>query len=137
MVIGATLPFVLKWLWEADLGTPPGAPLASIAWPQLALTVFCGLAGWQSAKRMGIFGAAILGPLILAAGSAFAGVLQHHPPTVAIWATLFFTKMSFGAKCWGITMREVRTDVTCIGVLCCCCSWSCLRKPFTAQDRAR
>ena len=111
MVIVVALPFLLKWAWNADLSNPPGAPITNIALPQLALMVFCGIAGWQIAKRLRMFGASILGPLILAAGFALAGVLEHRPPAEAIWAAQFFIGMSIGAKYAGITMNEVRKYV--------------------------
>ena len=112
MVIVVALPFLLKWAWDADLSNPPGAPAASIAPLQLALMVFCGIAGWQIAKRLGMFGASILGPLILAAAFALGGVLQHRPPAEAIWMAQFFIGMSVGTKYAGITMDEVRNYVT-------------------------
>lgn len=112
MVIVVVLPFLLKWAWDADLSNPPGAPVASIVPAELALMVFCGLAGWQMAKRAGMFGATILGPLLLAAAFAMAGILNHRPPAEAIWAAQFFIGMSVGSKYAGVTMAEVRTDVT-------------------------
>ncbi len=112
MVIVVTLPFLLTWVWDADLSNPPGAPAASIAPDQLALMVVCGIAGWQLAKRAGMFGATILGPLIVAAVMALAGILEHRPPAEAIWAAQFFIGMSVGSKYAGVTMAEVRKDVT-------------------------
>lgn len=111
MVIVVALPFLLTWVWDADLSNAPGAPAASIAPAQLALMVFCGLAGWQIAKRVGMFGASILGPLILAALLALAGILEHRPPAEAIWAAQFFIGMSVGTKYAGVTLPEVRRDV--------------------------
>ena len=80
LVIVVTLPFLLTWVWDADLSNPPGAPAASIALSQLGWMVFCGLVGWQLAKRMGMFGASILGPLLLAALLSLTGILHHRPP---------------------------------------------------------
>ncbi len=112
MVIVVALPFLLSWAWDADLSNPPGAPVSSIGMGQLALMVFCGIAGWQIAKRLGMFGASILGPLILAAVFALSGILQHRPPAEAIWAAQFFIGMSVGTKYTGVTTTEVRTYVT-------------------------
>ncbi|MGJ8597616.1 AbrB family transcriptional regulator, partial [Sulfitobacter sp.] len=86
MVIVVVLPFLLTWVWDADLSNPPGAPATSIEPAQLGLMLFCGLAGWLIAKRAGMFGATILGPLLLAAAFALAGILNHRPPAEAIWA---------------------------------------------------
>lgn len=111
MVIVAALPFVLKGYWGVDLSNPPGVPAATLPVSQLALMVFAGLAGWQIAKRVGLFGASILGPMILAAVLALTGLLQHRPPAEAIWAAQFFIGMTVGTKYSGVTGAEVRRDV--------------------------
>ena len=112
LVIVVTLPFLLAWVWDADLSNPPGAPAASIALSQLGWMIFCGLVGWQLAKRVGMFGASILGPLLLAALLSLTGILHHRPPSEAIWAAQFFIGMSVGCKYAGVTMAEIRKDVT-------------------------
>ena len=111
MVIVFALPFILKGLWQADLSSPPGAPAVDIGADQLLLMIACALIGWRVAKAIGMFGASILGPLIVAAAAAFAGLLQHRPPAEAIWAAQFFIGMSIGSKYSGITMAEVRRDL--------------------------
>ena len=112
MVIVVALPFLLVWVWDADLTTPPGAPVTTLGWDQLALMVFCGLVGWRVAKRVGMFGATILGPLLLAAAMALLGLLENRPPAEAIWAAQFFIGMGVGCKYAGVTVTEVRRDVT-------------------------
>lgn len=112
MVIVVALPFLLIWIWDADLTNAPGAPAATLPWQQLTLMVFAGLVGWQAAKRLGLFGASILGPLLLAAVLALAGILQYRPPAEAIWAAQFFIGMGVGCKYSGVTMAEVRRVVT-------------------------
>ena len=111
MVIVAALPFLLQGIWGADLSNAPGAPAASIAPAQLVLMLACALIGWRAAKAVGMFGASILGPLIVAAVAALAGLLQHRPPAEAIWAAQFFIGMTVGTKYSGITMAEVRRDL--------------------------
>lgn len=112
MVIVAVLPFVLQGYWGVDLSNPPGAPAAAIPLSQLALMVFSGLVGWQVARAVGMFGASILGPMILAAILSLLGILQFRPPAEAIWLAQFFIGMTVGAKYAGVTMSEVRHDVT-------------------------
>lgn len=111
LVIVVALPFILQGFWDADLSNPPGAPARSIAPSQLLLMVACALIGWQGAKAIGMFGASILGPLIVAAACALAGLLHHRPPAEAIWAAQFFIGMTVGVKYSGITMTEVRRDL--------------------------
>ncbi|MEL6640078.1 MAG: AbrB family transcriptional regulator [Pseudomonadota bacterium] len=111
LVIVVALPFLLKLFWEADLTNPPGAPATSIPPMQLILMAICAVVGWQGAKRIGLFGASILGPLIVAGLAAMTGLLQHRPPAEAIWAAQFFIGMTVGVKYAGITLDEVRRDV--------------------------
>lgn len=111
LVIVVALPFILKGYWGVDLGNPPGAPAATLPIGQLGLMVFCGLAGWQVAKAVGLFGASILGPMILAAILALSGLLNYRPPVEAIWLAQFFIGMTVGTKYAGVSAAEVRTDV--------------------------
>lgn len=111
MVVVVSLPFILQGYWGADLSSPPGEPVTSIAPSQLFIMVFCGIVGWRVAKALGMFGASILGPLILAAILALLGILQHRPPAEAIWMAQFFIGMTVGTKYAGVTMPEVRKDV--------------------------
>ncbi|WP_299588107.1 AbrB family transcriptional regulator [uncultured Tateyamaria sp.] len=111
LVIVVALPFILQGLWQADLSNPPGAPASSIPPLQLLLMLGCAFVGWQGAKAVGMFGASILGPLIVAAACALAGLLHHRPPAEAIWAAQFFIGMTVGVKYTGITMTEVRRDL--------------------------
>ena len=111
MVIVVALPFLLKGIWEADLSNPPGAPLVTVPWHELALMVFCAALGWWGAKRIGMFGASILGPLIVTAIAAMTGLLENRPPAEAIWAAQFFIGMTIGSKYAGVTMVEVKRDV--------------------------
>ncbi|MEO0859719.1 MAG: AbrB family transcriptional regulator [Pseudomonadota bacterium] len=111
MVIVAALPFILKGYWGVDLSNPPGVPAANLPVSQLLLMVVAGLAGWQIAKAVGLFGASILGPMILAGILALTGILHHRPPAEAIWAAQFFIGMTVGTKYTGVTGKEVRRDV--------------------------
>lgn len=111
MVIVVALPFLLIGIWEADLSNPPGAPATSIPPLELLLMALCAIAGWRLAKRVGLFGASILGPLIVTAALTLAGGLHNRPPAEAIWAAQFFIGMTIGTKYAGITMAEIRKDL--------------------------
>ena len=111
LAVVVALPFILKGYWGVDLSNPPGAPASTLPFSQLAIMVVAGLAGWQIAKKVGLFGASILGPMILAGILALLGILQHRPPAEAIWAAQFFIGMTVGTKYAGVTGAEVRRDV--------------------------
>lgn len=112
LVIVVALPFLLSGIWDADLSNPPGVPALSIPAHELLIMVVCAIAGWRVAKRVGMFGASILGPLILTAAVTLAGGLHDRPPAEAIWAAQFFIGMGIGCKYAGITMAEVRHDLS-------------------------
>lgn len=111
LVIVVALPFILKSYWGVDLTNPPGAPATTLPISQLLLMALCGVVGWQIAKAVGMFGASILGPMILAAILALFGVLQHRPPAEAIWMAQFFIGMTVGVKYAGVTVEEVSRDI--------------------------
>lgn len=111
LVIVVALPFLLSGIWEADLTSPPGVRAISIPAYESLIMCVCAIAGWRLAKRVGMFGASILGPLLLTAVVTLAGGLQNRPPAEAIWAAQFFIGMAIGCKYAGITMSEVRRDL--------------------------
>ncbi|MGB3407076.1 MAG: AbrB family transcriptional regulator [Jannaschia sp.] len=112
MVIVVALPFLLQGYWGADLSNPPGAPATSLPVSEMVVMVVCGLAGWRIAKRVGMFGASILGPLILTGAAALTGLLENRPPAEAIFAAQFFIGMTVGTKYAGVTWHEIRRDLT-------------------------
>lgn len=110
-VIVVALPFLLIGIWDADLSNPPGAPARDLPLHEMIIMVFCAFVGWYLAQRVGLFGASILGPLILTGAITIAGGLENRPPAEAIWAAQFFIGMSVGAKYAGITVGEVKRDL--------------------------
>ena len=111
LVIVTVAPLILTVWWGLDLSQPPGAPIASMGWDQIALMLAAGLAGWKIGERVGLFGASILGPMILTAGLSLAGLIQTRPPAEMIQAAQFFIGIAVGAKYAGITGRELRVFV--------------------------
>ena len=112
LVIVTAAPFLLTLLYDIDLARAPGRPATDLPLSQLALMVAAGVLGWKGAERIGMFGASILGPLILTAALSLAGLIQTRPPAEMIWAAQFFIGLAVGSKYAGITARELRHDVT-------------------------
>ena len=111
MLIVVSLPFLLEGIWGVDLSSPPGEPALSLPPSQIALMAAAGLGGWFIAKRLGMFGASILGPMIAAGTLSVLGIIEHRPPAEAIWMAQFFIGMTVGAKYSGVTLEEVRRDL--------------------------
>ena len=104
-------PLVMTYYWGTDLTQAPGRPAADIDPWQLGLMVVCGFAGWKIAERVGLFGASILGPLILTAALSLMGIVTTRPPAEIIWAAQFFIGIAVGVKYSGITWKEVQIDI--------------------------
>jgi uncharacterized protein len=111
LIIVLTAPFVLVWLYDVTLDAPIGAPMASLPPWQLALLVVAALVGWKGGERIGLFGAAILGPMIVAAVLSLTGILHTRPPAEAINVAQVLIGMTIGVYFTGITLRELARDV--------------------------
>lgn len=111
LIIVITLPLILTRFWNVDLMVAPGAMAHEVGAPQIIILTLCGLLGWQAAKRVGMFGASILGPLILAGIASMLGIVTMRPPAEAIWAAQYFIAMGIGVKYVGITVDEIRRDI--------------------------
>lgn len=111
LAIVTLAPLLMHALWAVDLTRPPGQPAAEVGWAQIALLLGAGLVGWKLAERVGLFGASILGPMILAAVLSLSGILTTRPPSEMIRAAQLFIGLSVGVKYTGITAREIRLHV--------------------------
>lgn len=111
LIIVTGLPLIFAYGLGINLDRPPGAPVADLPLRELALMVALALVGWWIAAKVGLFGASILGPLILATAASLGGLLQHRPPAEAILAAQFFIGFGVGVKYVGITVAELRRIV--------------------------
>ena len=109
IVVG--LPFLLSAIWNVDLSNPPGPPVRNVPIVEILLMAVSALGGWIIAKRLGMFGATILGPMIFAGALALLGFIHSRPPAEAAWVAQFFIGMMVGVKYSGITAAEVRRDI--------------------------
>ncbi|MEM7188645.1 MAG: AbrB family transcriptional regulator [Pseudomonadota bacterium] len=112
LVIVSAMPFLLTWIWDLGLTAPPGEPAATIGWDQYVIMLICGVVGWWGGKKLGLFGAPILGPLAVAGAASMAGLLTARPPFEAMLVTQFFLGLGIGTKYSGITIAEIRRCLT-------------------------
>ena len=112
LVILTLVPAVLQFGLDLPLAARPGRGAAEVPLPELGLMVLAALGGWALARRLGLFGASILGPMIATAALSLAGLIQHRPPAEAILAAQLFIAVGIGANYAGLTARELRVDVT-------------------------
>ena len=111
LVIIIALPILLTFIWGISLDKPPGDPIKNFEIEQLIILGICGIAGWKIASFLGMFGASILGPLILTAIASITGILHTRPPVEAIWAAQYFIALGIGVKYVGVTAQEIRKDI--------------------------
>ena len=111
LVIIIALPTLLTFIWGISLDKPPGDPIRNFEIEQLIILGICGIAGWKIASFLGMFGASILGPLILTAIASITGILHTRPPVEAIWAAQYFIALGIGVKYVGVTAQEIRKDI--------------------------
>jgi uncharacterized protein len=111
LAIVTIAPFIMSHFWEVDLTRPAGLPAREMEVVQIILMMIAGGVGWKIAERVGLFGASILGPMILTAALTLSGVITHRPPAEMIWAAQLFIGIAVGAKYAGITLREIKLFV--------------------------
>jgi len=111
LAIVAAMPLLVTLLWGRSLTAPPGAPAADIAPIELLVMLVCAAVGWAGARRIRLFGAAILGPMILATIASLAGLIHARPPAEAILAAQFFIGLAVGVKYRGVTLGEIRNII--------------------------
>lgn len=112
LVIVSIAPLIMSIYWGLDLSQPPGTSIRASNLTEIALMLAAGFVGWKVAARVGLFGASILGPMILTAILSLTGIIQHRPPAEMIQAAQFFIGIGVGAKYVGVTGRELRIDVS-------------------------
>ena len=111
LLIVMILPFLLINFWQVDLHNLPGLPANQIPLNQIIIMIVAGILGWRIAKKIGLFGASILGPLLLASLLSLTGILHYRPPAEAIFMAQYFIGVGIGSKYIGITIQEFRRDI--------------------------
>lgn len=115
LLIVTLAPAFLTFAYGAELTNPIGAPAVELPLQELALMVAAALIGWKGGERLGLFGASILGPMIVTACLSLAGFIHYRPPAEAILAAQFFIGCGIGVHFLGITWGEL-TRVVLAGV---------------------
>jgi membrane AbrB-like protein len=115
LLIVTLAPAFLTFAYGAELTNPIGSPAVGLPLQELALMVAAALIGWKGGERLGLFGASILGPMIVTACLSLAGFIHYRPPAEAILAAQFFIGCGIGVHFLGITWGEL-TRVVLAGV---------------------
>lgn len=111
LVIMTVAPIVLSQLYGVTLTNPVGAPASDLPLHEMAIMAVVALVGWKLGERVGLFGAAIMGPLFISMALSLAGVLHVRPPREALLAAQFLIGIGIGVSYVGVTLRELRHTV--------------------------
>ena len=111
LIIVSIVPFILSQAFGVTLDAPIGAPAREIPITELFLMAAAALIGWKGGERIGLFGASVLGPMIVTAVLSLADLIHHRPPSEAILAAQFLIGAGIGVGYVGVTLYELRRDV--------------------------
>lgn len=111
LVIVTVAPMIIVFGFGLPLDQPMGAPAADLPMVEMVMMVAAALIGWKGGEKIGLFGATIIGPLIVTAILSLAGFIHARPPAEAIKTAQFFIGMGIGVGYVGVTLAELRRDV--------------------------
>lgn len=105
-------PFLISLYVDVDLSVAPGVPLRAIPAKDLVIMAICAFAGYKLAHKVGMFGASVLGPMLLSGIASLLGLIENRPPTEALILAQFVIGISIGAHYVGVTRDEMRRVVS-------------------------
>jgi membrane AbrB-like protein len=111
LIIVTLAPLILTWLYGASLTGAIGAPASALPMGEMLLMVAAAVIGWKGGERVGLFGASILGPMIMTAALSLSGLIHTRPPAEAIIVAQLFIGIAIGVQYVGVTLRELRSFV--------------------------
>lgn len=111
LAIVTVAPLILTGLYGASLTGAVGAPLRDLPAVELLLMAAAAVIGWKGGERIGLFGASILGPMIVTAVLSLSGLIHARPPAEAILGAQMFIGIGIGVQYLGVTLRELRSFI--------------------------
>ncbi len=104
-------PIMLITFFDADLSNPLGPPAKDLPLYHAGLILLIGVCGWKIASKIGIFGATVIGPMLLAIPLSLSGFLTQRPSQEVIMVAQLFIGIGIGVYYRGITLTEIRRDI--------------------------
>ena len=111
LIVVTVAPIILTLVYGATLAGSLGEPARNLPPVELALMAASAVIGWKVGEKMGLFGASILGPMILTAALSLGGFIHTRPPVEAIVIAQVFIGLGIGVQYVGVTLRELRSFI--------------------------
>ena len=111
LVLITIAPIVLTQIFELELSNSLGSPITELPLIENVGLFLTGIVGMLLFRKLKLFGADILGPLLLSAPLAMCGILTHRPSEEMIILSQFFIGLGVGIQYQGITTKEMRRDI--------------------------
>ncbi len=111
LIIVTVAPIILTLLYGTSLTGALGEPARNLPPVELALMAAAALIGWKGGEKIGLFGASILGPMIVTAALSLGGFIHSRPPLEAILVAQIFIGLGIGVQYVGVTLHELRSFI--------------------------
>lgn len=114
MVIVFLVPLWIQFSGSMDLSsaaTPATATLTALSLKEALILVVCGIGGYWLGKRLGISGAAIIGPMLVNGALHIMGLAEARVPVELVNAAQLVIGCHIGCQFAGVTARELTSTV--------------------------
>lgn len=112
LIIVTIAPILLTSVYGRGLTNPMGTSLVQLAPVEVMLMIVAAWVGWKGGERIGLFGASILGPMIVSGAFSLGDLVHARPPSEAILAAQFFIGVGVGVHYVGVTAAELRKTIS-------------------------
>ena len=101
-------PFILSLGFGASLDRPVGVPAVDLPGLELLLLLVAGVSGWKIAEHFNMFGASVLGPIVMATAFSLLDWVHIRPPEESLLAAQFVIGIGVGVFYTGLNLKELK-----------------------------
>ena len=112
LIIVSIAPIILTFSLDTNLNNPIGKTTSEIPLFEQIIMIVAALVGWIGGEKLKLFGASILGPMIVTGILSIFGIIHYRPPAEAILFAQFFIGTGIGVSYVGITIKELQRFVS-------------------------
>lgn len=114
LVIVFFVPIWIQFSGSADLNSalPVAASFSALDLKEALVLILCGIGGYLAAKRVGISGAAIIGPMLANGAVHMLGLVEARVPIELVNAAQLVIGIHISCQFAGVTARELLSTVS-------------------------